>query len=764
MELFGKHACFVQQRQNSAGLLGSLSCAHGCCAIVGTDFSPRSSSSQLLLPPRISHAVVSRTSDRKYRTLCQWVCQHQEQLVDRLRVEARATVSAGRRSIIGRRRSTSRRPEGSGGVNVGLELEILAFMLQSPNSNAFPSKEELLCAGRRDLVDAIISEGGWLAAGWEKKANVSSLGSGVPEIAQRPPSRQRALRSKTKAVRSSHHRRGRPKLVERTALSNDESTCENSQPNESQQDATWGRPDDENIDSRRDGNSIDDSGAAPLEPVEKDQNFFPNVEPALPFFEQVRKDQGSRFPSSSVEYLWEFGSLSDFIKGRKLDTTSGMMQRQQLGLSGHSSVRKSRLDSGVAKRRSETCDKRFTSGDAKSKHDSFVKKAGLRRARQGSKCEPGRNVNKGLDKACTVKHDSRVDLPVNLKAELNNAPTLGHDSKGSEARLDAAAQGLKDLEDRQVSIPQPKVDKPVISEQETSANKASSSNEQLLEASTNGPSSRELIIDAEAKLKEEKKQKKKKRRKLKTEKPVEVINEPVESDGTLDWINQMVDQREKWMLEAKPSFEERTSDKPKSVQDRIRSLEDKLSATRTALQSGREALGRKGDEQEQPNTPSDVHLQRLSELRDASDQLEYTENKILRTYSELTTTRAQVAALEGKHGLEIMDVFKVSDDNEKKIEKATTGLRSLRPARIVWPNPAKEVFLIGSFDGWNQKIKMELSGAGVFLATVPLHPGRYEIKFIVDGTWRVDTARPIVYGGGYENNVLTIPETFLWRH
>ncbi|BBN09924.1 hypothetical protein MPTK1_4g23780 [Marchantia polymorpha subsp. ruderalis] len=759
MELFGKHACFVQQRHNSAGLLGSLSSS----AIVGTDFCPRWSPSQLLLLPRISHAVVSRTSDRKYWTLWQWVCQRQDQRADRLRVETRATVSARRRSIIGRRRSTSRRPEGSGGVNVDLELEILAFMLQSTNSNAFPSKEELLCAGRHDLVDAIISEGGWLAAGWEKKANVSSLGSGVPEIAHRPPSRQRALRSKTKAVRSSRQRRGRPKPVERRALSNDESTCENSEPNESQQDATQGRSDGENIGSERDGNSIDDSGAAPSEPAEKDRNFSSDGKPALPFSE-VRKDQGSRFPSPSVQYLWEFGSLSHFIEDRKLDTTSGMMQRQQRGLSDHSSVRKCRSDSGVAKRGSKICDKKYTSGDAKSKDDSFVKKAGLRRARQGSKCEPGRNVNKGLDSACTVKQDSRVDLPVNTKAELDNGPTLGQDSKGSEGTLGAAAQGVQDLENRQVPIPQPKVDKPVISEQETSINKASSSEEQPLESPTNEPSSRELIIDAEAKIKEEKKQKKKKRRKMKTEKPVEVVNEPVESNGTLDWINQMVDQREKWMLEAKPSIEEGTSDKPKSVQDRIRSLEDKLSATRTALQSGREALGRKGDEQEQPNIPSDSHLQRLSKLRDASDQLEYTENKILRTYSELTTTRAQVAALEGKHGLEIRDVLKVSEDKVKKIEKATTGLQSLLPARIVWPNPAKEVFLIGSFDGWNQKIKMELSGAGVFLATVPLHPGRYEIKFIVDGTWRVDTARPIVYGGGYENNVLTIPETFPWRH
>lgn len=66
-----------------------------------------------------------------------------------------------------------------------------------------------------------------------------------------------------------------------------------------------------------DGNSIDDSGAAPSEPAEKDRNFSSDGKPALPFSE-VRKDQGSRFPSPSVQYLWEFGSLSHFIEDRKV--------------------------------------------------------------------------------------------------------------------------------------------------------------------------------------------------------------------------------------------------------------------------------------------------------------------------------------------------------------------------------------------------------------------------------------------------------------
>jgi hypothetical protein len=35
------------------------------------------------------------------------------------------------------------------------------------NPDAFPSKKELLEAGRMDLVDAIANRGGWLSLGWD---------------------------------------------------------------------------------------------------------------------------------------------------------------------------------------------------------------------------------------------------------------------------------------------------------------------------------------------------------------------------------------------------------------------------------------------------------------------------------------------------------------------------------------------------------------------------------------------------------------------
>ena len=39
----------------------------------------------------------------------------------------------------------------------------------------FPSKKQLVDAGRMDLVEAILKEGGWLALGWDFDDNVDDV-------------------------------------------------------------------------------------------------------------------------------------------------------------------------------------------------------------------------------------------------------------------------------------------------------------------------------------------------------------------------------------------------------------------------------------------------------------------------------------------------------------------------------------------------------------------------------------------------------------
>lgn len=50
--------------------------------------------------------------------------------------------------------------------DLALEAEILEFM-SSENQKAFPTKKQLMDAGRWDLVEAIARQGGWLAFGWD---------------------------------------------------------------------------------------------------------------------------------------------------------------------------------------------------------------------------------------------------------------------------------------------------------------------------------------------------------------------------------------------------------------------------------------------------------------------------------------------------------------------------------------------------------------------------------------------------------------------
>lgn len=58
--------------------------------------------------------------------------------------------------------------EGDGDVSVlDLESEIYDFMQKSSKPSDFPSKDELIAGGRVDLVEAIVTHGGWLAYGWD---------------------------------------------------------------------------------------------------------------------------------------------------------------------------------------------------------------------------------------------------------------------------------------------------------------------------------------------------------------------------------------------------------------------------------------------------------------------------------------------------------------------------------------------------------------------------------------------------------------------
>ena len=52
----------------------------------------------------------------------------------------------------------------------------------------------------------------------------------------------------------------------------------------------------------------------------------------------------------------------------------------------------------------------------------------------------------------------------------------------------------------------------------------------------------------------------------------------------------------------------------------------------------------------------------------------------------------------------------------------------------------KTVYLAGCFNQWNPtgKKMLDKKNEGVYTASVRLAPGRYEYKFVIDGTWCAD--------------------------
>ncbi len=67
---------------------------------------------------------------------------------------------------------------------------------------------------------------------------------------------------------------------------------------------------------------------------------------------------------------------------------------------------------------------------------------------------------------------------------------------------------------------------------------------------------------------------------------------------------------------------------------------------------------------------------------------------------------------------------------------------------------AKEIMLAGDFNGWDQKsTPLKKGNDGTFSLTMPLKPGRYNYKFIIDGNWTADPAATETSGPPYNNSV-----------
>lgn len=92
---------------------------------------------------------------------------------------------------------------------------------------------------------------------------------------------------------------------------------------------------------------------------------------------------------------------------------------------------------------------------------------------------------------------------------------------------------------------------------------------------------------------------------------------------------------------------------------------------------------------------------------------------------------------------------------------ASTDRGSKVFVRLVLLQPgAQSVAVAGDFNGWNPgQTKLERSEGGMWTATIPLKPGRYQYMFVIDGKqWIADPLAGEASGDGFgaENAVLDV--------
>jgi Glycogen recognition site of AMP-activated protein kinase len=147
-----------------------------------------------------------------------------------------------------------------------------------------------------------------------------------------------------------------------------------------------------------------------------------------------------------------------------------------------------------------------------------------------------------------------------------------------------------------------------------------------------------------------------------------------------------------------------------------------------------------------------------------------------RMYAAVTTPRTLEWNLAGAAAaacvtiVAVVGLFTVMPERVVEVPVATTSAQTIAAGttqeptvlvRLVLLQPgARSVSVAGDFNGWDPaQTKLERSDGGVWTATIPLKPGRYQYMFVIDGKqWIADplAAEEATDGFGAQNAVLDV--------
>lgn len=161
--------------------------------------------------------------------------------------------------------------------------------------------------------------------------------------------------------------------------------------------------------------------------------------------------------------------------------------------------------------------------------------------------------------------------------------------------------------------------------------------------------------------------------------------------------------------------------------------------------------------------------QTAMELHHFKSILHTKELELAKLKQELEKEKAALYLIQLKAMEEVVRVKEIASQKESQLSGADQALSDLKQVRIEYWGHGQNVELTGSFNGWQHHIPMkpdpasEIQNAGgergqlMWSTELWLYPGNYEIKFIVDGQWKIDPRREVVVTEKMiQNNVLRV--------
>ncbi|GMI80960.1 PROTEIN TARGETING TO STARCH 3 [Hibiscus trionum] len=158
----------------------------------------------------------------------------------------------------------------------------------------------------------------------------------------------------------------------------------------------------------------------------------------------------------------------------------------------------------------------------------------------------------------------------------------------------------------------------------------------------------------------------------------------------------------------------------------------------------------------------------LIEINHLKFMLHQKELELSHLKEQIEKEKMALSSLQTKAEMEIQKAQKLVSEKDAELQAAEESLSGLQEVQLEYSGDGEIVEVSGSFNGWHHRIKMdpkpsstienpfESSKSKIWSTMLWLYPGVYEIKFIVDGQWKLDPERESTTSGRICNNILRV--------